>query len=58
MVHGAVGILLQFRERDVEQAEKEETWVRAVERPELLSVFYSISFKTQKPPETTNCYQS
>lgn len=44
MVHGAVGILLQFREKDVEQEEEEETWVKAMKRMELLSVSYSIIF--------------
>lgn len=59
MVHSAVGILLQFRERDVEQEEEEQvTWVRAMERLELLSVSYNIIFNTQKPPETTNFYRS
>lgn len=59
MVHNAVGILLQFREKDIEQEEeKEETWVRAVERLELLSVSSSIIFNTHKPLETTNCYRS
>lgn len=54
MLHSAVGILLQFKKKDVEQEEKEEeTGVRVV-RP--LSVSYSIIFNTHKPPETTNCY--
>lgn len=55
MVHCAVGISLQFRERVAEQEEEEEeTWVMTVERLELLSVSYSIIFNTHKPPETIN----
>lgn len=53
MVHGAVGILLQFRERDIEQEEEEEeTWFRAVVRLELLTVSYSVISNTHKPPGT------
>lgn len=55
MVHCAVGISLQFRERVAEQEEEEEeTWVMTVERLGLLSVSYSIIFNTHKPPETIN----
>lgn len=49
MVHDAVGILLQFRKRDVEQEEEEEeTQVRAMERLELLKCVLYHYFQHKK----------